>query len=70
MSHAALAWILRRSEISSCIIGAQNPQQIVNNVRATAIELSQKDIAEIDTILNDHGVIRRRAISAQRSRVR
>lgn len=37
-SQLALAWILRRGEISSCIIGATRPEQVDENVEASGIK--------------------------------
>jgi voltage-dependent potassium channel beta subunit len=51
MSQLALAWCLRRPEVSSVIIGASRPQQVEDNARASDISLSPQDLAEIDTIL-------------------
>jgi aryl-alcohol dehydrogenase-like predicted oxidoreductase len=51
LSEVALAWILRRSEITSCIIGAQTPKQVEENVKASAVRLSQKDLTKLDQIL-------------------
>jgi len=36
MVQMALAWVLRRSEVASAIIGASRPEQIADNVRAVA----------------------------------
>ncbi|MEC8321091.1 MAG: aldo/keto reductase family protein [Planctomycetota bacterium] len=38
MSHLALGWCLRRREISSCIIGASRPEQIVENAAGPDLE--------------------------------
>lgn len=52
LSQVALAWILRRSEITSCIIGAQNPSQIDENIKASETELTTADLAILDQILS------------------
>ena len=51
MAQLALAWCLRRAEISSLIIGASRPDQIDDNVKATEIALSEADIAEMESLL-------------------
>lgn len=51
LSQLALAWILRRSEISSVIIGASKPSQVEDNAGASGVTLSPQDIADIDTAL-------------------
>ncbi len=50
-SQLALAWILRRPEVSSVIMGASRPSQVVDNVQAAAVQLSADVQAEIDAIL-------------------
>jgi aryl-alcohol dehydrogenase-like predicted oxidoreductase len=52
MSQLALAWALRRSEVTSCIIGASRPSQLEENVKACGLKLTGADVAKIDEILN------------------
>jgi voltage-dependent potassium channel beta subunit len=47
----ALAWCLRRSEVSSVIIGASRPAQVTENARASGIKLSEDVVKEIEGIL-------------------
>ena len=51
MSQLALAWILRRPEISSVIIGASKPEQVLENLKAAETKLDDDVIRRIDTIL-------------------
>ncbi len=51
MAQLALAWILRRPEISSVITGASRPQQVIDNVAASGIKLADDVSAEIEAIL-------------------
>jgi voltage-dependent potassium channel beta subunit len=51
MAQLALAWVLRRPEISSVITGASRPQQVVDNVAASGIKLTDDIYADIETIL-------------------
>ncbi len=51
MPQLALAWILRRKEVTSCIIGATKPSQIEENAKASDIKLDEATIARIDEIL-------------------
>ena len=53
MSILALAWCLRRSELSSCIIGASKPQQIKANVAASDLKLDEPVLDRISAILGD-----------------
>ncbi len=59
LSVLALAWILRKKQISSVITGASKPEQLLSNVRASGLKLSNETIAEIDSILDYHPFIRR-----------
>jgi len=53
MPQMALAWVLRRPEVSSAIIGASRPEQIADNVRAIGIKLSAEVLERIDrTVAN------------------
>ena len=36
MPQLALAWVLRRSEVASAIVGASRPEQVEQNVAARA----------------------------------
>lgn len=51
MVQLALAWVLRRVEVSSAIIGASRPEQIADNVRAIGVTLSEDVLTQIDAAL-------------------
>ena len=51
MVQMALAWVLRRPEVASAIIGATRPEQIAENVRAVGVALSAGTLDAIDTAL-------------------
>ena len=53
LAQLALAWILRRPEISCAIIGATRPEQVEKNVMASQVKLSDDSLREIETILNN-----------------
>jgi aryl-alcohol dehydrogenase-like predicted oxidoreductase len=55
MAEMALAWVLRRDEVSSAIIGASRPEQVHANAAASGITLSPDVLAAIDEALD--GVI-------------
>lgn len=48
MVQLALAWVLRKPEVASAIIGASRPEQIADNVRAVGIRLSKETLARVD----------------------
>jgi voltage-dependent potassium channel beta subunit len=53
MSQLALAWILRKPEITSAIVGATNPEQLRENLRAVDVKLSSDILDEIENILSN-----------------
>lgn len=59
LSILALAWSLRKPQISSLITGATKPEQIENNIKASDLVLSDDVIKEIDTVLNYKPFFRR-----------
>jgi len=48
MSQLALAWILRRPEISSCIMGATRPEQVEQNAGASGIKLDAAVVRKME----------------------
>jgi aryl-alcohol dehydrogenase-like predicted oxidoreductase len=48
MVQMALAWVLRRAEVASAIIGASRPEQIADNVRAVGVKLPAEALERID----------------------
>ncbi len=48
MVQMALAWVLRRSEVASAIIGASRPEQVTENASASGIELPENVLEAID----------------------
>jgi aryl-alcohol dehydrogenase-like predicted oxidoreductase len=53
MAQLALAWVLRREEVASAIIGASRPEQVHQNVAASEVELPDDVLAAIDDALGD-----------------
>jgi aryl-alcohol dehydrogenase-like predicted oxidoreductase len=51
MAQLALAWILTRDEISSAIIGATKPEQVLQNIAAADIHLGEDVLKAIDEAL-------------------
>jgi aryl-alcohol dehydrogenase-like predicted oxidoreductase len=51
MAQMALAWVLRRPEVASAIIGASRPEQIADNVRAVGVTLPTETLERIDGAL-------------------
>lgn len=57
MLQLALAWILRREEVASAIVGASRPEQVVENIGAAGVELPADLLAAIDEALGDVSVV-------------
>lgn len=53
MSQLALAWCLRKEEITSVIIGASNPNQIIENIKSIEISLESSILNKIEDILEN-----------------
>lgn len=54
MAQLALQWVLRDPVVTSALIGASRPQQVIENVQALDFPaLSPDELAEIDKILSD-----------------
>lgn len=51
MSQLALAWVLREKSVSAAIIGANNPDQIEENVGAVGVKLDDSTLEAVDTVL-------------------
>jgi aryl-alcohol dehydrogenase-like predicted oxidoreductase len=51
LAQLALAWVLRRSELSCAIVGASRPQQVDDNVAASGVIIPQDELDEIDRVL-------------------
>ncbi|MED5618012.1 aldo/keto reductase [Ideonella sp. BN130291] len=52
LAQMALTWVLRRPEVSSVLIGASRPQQVLDAVRATrAMPLSEAELRDVDAAL-------------------
>jgi aryl-alcohol dehydrogenase-like predicted oxidoreductase len=54
MVQMALAWVLRRDEVASAIIGASRPEQVHQNAAASGVELSQDVLDAIDEALEGY----------------
>ena len=52
MAQLAVAWVLQNPAISAAIIGASRPEQVVENVAAAGVKLSDDVMAAIDTALD------------------
>jgi aryl-alcohol dehydrogenase-like predicted oxidoreductase len=53
MAQLAVAWVLRHDYVSSAIVGATRPEQLLDNVAASGVRLEDDLMAAIDTVLGD-----------------
>lgn len=53
MPELALAWVLRRTELVSAIIGASRPEQVYANAAASGVELSADVLEAVDEALGE-----------------
>ena len=53
VAQLALAWILRRVEVASAIVGASRPEQLKESVAASGVTLDDGTLAEIEVALGD-----------------
>ncbi len=54
LAQLAVAWVLRREEVTAAIVGARRPDQIEETVQAGDWKLSHSDIDEIEKLLAQH----------------
>jgi aryl-alcohol dehydrogenase-like predicted oxidoreductase len=52
-AQLAVAWVLRRPEVTAAIVGARRPSQIEETIMAGDWKLSLSDLAEIEALLSE-----------------
>lgn len=53
LAQLAVAWVLQQPGICAAIVGASRPEQVLENVRGSGVELTQEDLDDIDAALAD-----------------
>jgi L-glyceraldehyde 3-phosphate reductase len=57
LAQMAIAWVLRNGRVTSALIGASRPEQVVDSVAALdKPDFSADELAEIDRFATDGGV--------------
>lgn len=51
LAQLAIAWVLRRKEVTAAIVGARKPSQTKETAPASEIDLSREDIEQIEGLL-------------------
>lgn len=54
LAQLAIAWVLRRPEVTAAIVGTRRPDQIEDTSQASDWNLSKEDIAAVDKILEGY----------------
>ena len=50
-AHLAIAWVLRRPEVTAAIVGARKPSQVEETVGAAGWQLSDDDLVAVNALL-------------------
>ncbi|OMF38668.1 voltage-gated potassium channel [Paenibacillus sp. FSL H8-0548] len=51
VAQLAIAWVLRQPNVASALVGASRPEQIVENIKASEVKLTDDLVQRIETIL-------------------
>ncbi len=49
VARVALAWVLHQKPVTSLIIGAKKPEQLIDNIAATTLQFSAEELELLDT---------------------
>ena len=50
VAQIALAWLLHQPQVTSVIVGAKRPEQLIDNLAATNVRLTDDDLAALDAV--------------------
>jgi aryl-alcohol dehydrogenase-like predicted oxidoreductase len=53
LAQLAIAWVLQNRNVSSAIIGASRPEQVLENVKASGVKLDDAQLKQIDETLGN-----------------
>jgi aryl-alcohol dehydrogenase-like predicted oxidoreductase len=53
LAQLAVAWVLQNKNVAAAIIGASRPEQVVENVKASGVEIPAELMTRIDEVLGD-----------------
>ena len=53
MVQLAIAWLLRREEVTCVLVGAKDPDQVKEHVGAADVEFADDELERIEEILQD-----------------
>ncbi len=49
----AIAWVLANDNVATALVGASRPEQVVENVKASGVEIPSELLTRIDEALGD-----------------
>ena len=52
MAQLAVAWVLQNSNVSAAIMGASRPEQVMDNAKASGVEIPADAMKKIDVALD------------------
>ena len=53
LAQLAVAWVLQNDNVAAALIGASRPEQVVENVQASGVEIPSELLSRIDEVLGD-----------------
>ena len=53
ITQLVIYWTIQQPSITSALVGARNPMQVIENIKAGEIKLNQEELTTINTLLND-----------------
>jgi aryl-alcohol dehydrogenase-like predicted oxidoreductase len=53
MAQLAVAWVLQNDNVSSAIVGASRPEQVIDNAKAAGVLIPDDVMKRIDEVLGD-----------------
>jgi aryl-alcohol dehydrogenase-like predicted oxidoreductase len=53
LAQLSISWVLRRPEVTAAIVGARNPEQILETAPASDWDLNEEDIEQIELLLTE-----------------
>ena len=69
MAELAIAWVLRRSEVTSAIVGSRSPSQIEQTVLAAERDLDEGTLNEVDRLIHMRKALLTTVDGVERARV-
>jgi diketogulonate reductase-like aldo/keto reductase len=62
-AHVAYAWLLAKPEVSTVIVGASTPEQLLDNLAASELSLTEKELGQLDALDTPGAAVPRSAVA-------